>query len=352
MTPFSHLIVTGVPGWFGSRFIELLRQHTDPTWRSMPVKLLVQPSHISAAQVLLAELQCTNTDIIPFDLSVPDANISSAFENAQDALVIHGAGIIHPRSSTQEFTRINVDGTQHILTACARANAKKIVLLSSNSQSGCNPHANHRFTEASPYNPYLGYGRSKMRMEQQSIAFATQHNCDLTMLRPCWFYGPRQPDRQSQFFHLIRRGLFPLPGRGSAMRSLTYVDDICTAALLAATSSVSKSKTYWIADQEPYSLREIVETVCACLKEDFNISISPRILGVPSFLSTLCEIADRGIQSAGRYSQPFHVFGELNKHIACSVVRATTELAFKPSRTLREGMRRSIAWCLEHGQTI
>lgn len=352
MTSFSHLIVTGVPGWFGSRFLELLRQHTVPAWRSMPVRLLVQPSHISTAQALITELQDTHTEIIPSDLSAADASISSAFENAQNALVVHGAGVIHPRSSTQDFTRINVDGTQRILTASADANIKKIILLSSNSQSGCNPHVNHRFTEASPYHPYLGYGRSKMRMEQQSIAFATQHNCDLTILRPCWFYGPRQPDRQSQFFHHIRRGLFPLPGNGSAMRSLTYVDDLCTAALLAATSPVSKGKTYWIADQEPYSLHEIIETVRTSLKDDFNLSISPRILRVPSFLSTLCEIADRGIQSVGRYSQPFHVFGELNKHIACSIERATTELSFTPSCTLREGMRRSIAWCLEHGQRI
>jgi nucleoside-diphosphate-sugar epimerase len=42
----------------------------------------------------------------------------------------------------------------------------------------------------------------------------------------------------------------------------------------------------------------------------------------------------------------------MNKTIACSVDKARTELGYEPGVELREGMRRSIRWCLENGQQI
>jgi nucleoside-diphosphate-sugar epimerase len=42
----------------------------------------------------------------------------------------------------------------------------------------------------------------------------------------------------------------------------------------------------------------------------------------------------------------------MNKTIACSVSRAQKELSYKPAVELEEGMRRSLAWCLERGIKI
>jgi nucleoside-diphosphate-sugar epimerase len=42
----------------------------------------------------------------------------------------------------------------------------------------------------------------------------------------------------------------------------------------------------------------------------------------------------------------------MNKTIACSVARAESELGYRPRVELREGMRRSIDWCLANGQQI
>jgi hypothetical protein len=43
---------------------------------------------------------------------------------------------------------------------------KRMIVMSSNSPIGFNPSPDHRFDEESPYQSYMGYGRSKMRMEQ------------------------------------------------------------------------------------------------------------------------------------------------------------------------------------------
>ena len=59
--------------------------------------------------------------------------------------------------------------------------------------------------------------------------------------------------------------------------------------------------------------------------------------------------ADAAVQACGLYHQEVHVLGELGADIACSVRRAREELGYAPKTGLREGMRRSVAWCLERG---
>ena len=62
--------------------------------------------------------------------------------------------------------------------------------------------------------------------------------------------------------------------------------------------------------------------------------------------------------STGRSSAPastsseIHVLSEMNKTIACSVDKARDELGYRPGVELREGMRRSVEWCLANGQEI
>ena len=47
----------------------------------------------------------------------------------------------------------------------------------------------------------MGYGKSKMQMEQNLIDLSRQQkNTNFTIIRAPWFYGPDQPKRQSEFF--------------------------------------------------------------------------------------------------------------------------------------------------------
>ena len=55
------------------------------------------------------------------------------------------------------------------------------------------------------------------------------------------------------------------------------------------------------------------------------------------------------LQSVGLYHQKFHVLGEMDKTIACSIAKAAEELGYAPKVALEEGMRRSIHWILERG---
>ena len=141
----------------------------------------------------------------------------------------------------------------------------------------------------------------------------------------------------------------PIVGGGENLRSMAYVDNICQGLLLCERVEAAAGRTYWIADRRPYTSNEIVDTVERVLRDDFGFEVSGKRLRLPSFVSELAWLADKGLQSVTLYHQKIHVLSEMNKHIACRIDRAEKELGYDPKIELEEGMRRSVQWCLDRG---
>ncbi|MDD5156312.1 MAG: hypothetical protein PHF11_07530, partial [Candidatus Omnitrophica bacterium] len=108
----------------------------------------------------------------------------------------------------------------------------------------------------------------------------------------------------------------------------------------AATRKEAVGQTYWIADARPYTTLEIYSAVAELLEVK---NFKPKFL--PGFSSEIFLRADKILQAAGTYQTEIHVAGEMNKDIACSIDKARAELGYDPKVELKEGMRRSIAWC-------
>jgi nucleoside-diphosphate-sugar epimerase len=344
-------LVTGYPGWLGNRLIRFLGQaHPDlpPDVEALPfsrVRCLVQPGMSTDR---LREI-IPDVEVVEGDIRDPAA-AGRLCARAEGATLFHLAGIIHPRR-TRDLYEVNVQGTCHLISAAAGAGVRRIVATSSNSPAGVRRDGS-LFDETAPYRPYLSYGRSKMLMEKALNEAHRSGALEAVILRPCWFYGPEQPPRQTLFFTMIKQGKAPIVGDGEALRSMSYVDNTSLGLLLAAARSEAAGRTYWIADAEPYSMNRIVSTVEGVLEEDFGIPVAHKRMRLPGFASELAYGIDATLQRAGLYQQKIHVLSEMNKTIACSIDRARAELGYRPAIGLREGMRRSVEWCLANGQTI
>lgn len=344
-------IVTGALGWLGKRLVRLLASRSlDHPWlRALPparIRCLVMPGQAPSELQPMGE----SIEAVTGDLRTAD-NCARLCEGARNGVIIHTAGIIHPRR-VRELYAVNVEGTRNLLGAAAAAGIRRAVIVSSNSPMGYNPHADRLFDEDSPYNPYMNYGRSKMLMEQVAQACARSGAMETVIIRAPWFYGPDQPPRQTLFFSMIRRGKVPLVGDGNNLRSMAYVDNLCQGLLLAALTTRAAGRVYWIADRRPYSMNEIIGTVERLLEEEYHLPVAHKRLRMPSIVSDVAELADFMIQRLGFYHQKIHVLSEMNKTIACSTAKAEKELQYSPTIALEEGMRRSIAWCLEQGLSI
>ncbi|OZH55516.1 hypothetical protein AFK68_04105 [Hydrocoleum sp. CS-953] len=347
----SLVLVTGANGWLGYSLVKALvaglpdceaLRYPQP---DLTIRCFVLPRSDEKPLKALSK----HIEVVSGDLRNPE-DCERFCQGAEGAILFHTAGIIHPQK-TDEFYQINVMGTENILAAAHRALVKRAVVMSSNSPCGCNPHSDHLFDESSPYNPYMGYGRSKMQMELAIKTFFDAGKIETVIIRAPWFYGPYQPPRQTLFFEMIRSGKCPIVGDGNNLRSMAYTDNLCQGMILAGITPAAKGETYWIADERPYTMNEVVDTVENLLETEFHQICRHTRLNLPSFVSEIALLVDGSLQAIGVYQQKIHVLSEMNKTIACSIVKARRELSYQPMIDLDEGMRRSLRWIFNNKNT-
>jgi nucleoside-diphosphate-sugar epimerase len=151
---------------------------------------------------------------------------------------------------------------------------------------------------------------------------------------------------------MIKNGRMPLTRTAENRRSMAYVDNICHAILRCENSPATHGQTYWIADERPYSMQEIVDTVSRLLRNEFGMTVADEQVRLPSMVFECAQLLDGIIQRTGLYNQKIHVLSEMNKTIACSIAKAKSDFNYEPHIELEEGMRRSIAALLRQGVAI
>lgn len=334
-------VVTGAGGWLGRNLVRALAAEGRER-----IRCLVQ----TPAEATLLEVVSPAVDPVVGDVRDP-STVAEVFDGMAGATVFHAAAVIHPDSKVRELFDVNVGGTGHVLDSARRAETGRFLHLSSNSPFGANPSPEHRFTEESPFSPHLSYGASKHEAEVLVQRAHDRGDVESVILRPPWFYGPHQPERQTTWLRTVRRGRFPLVGDGTNRRSMVFTGNLVHGLLCAEVAEAAPGRAYWIADPEPYAMTEVLATVRQAFEAE-GLPVSGGQPRLPRAAGVIAEQVDRAVQSAGRYVQAVHVLGELKDTIACDVTRAREELGYDPPTTLLEGMRESIRWCRSRGLAL
>jgi nucleoside-diphosphate-sugar epimerase len=332
-------VVTGAGGWLGQNLVRALAPERTR------VRCLVH----DAGDAPLLELAGANVEVVIGDIRDPAA-LDTLFDGVGPATVFHSAGVIHP-ARVRDFFDVNVAGTQLALDRARRASAARFVHVSSNSPFGANPTPLDRFDQDSEPHPYMGYGASKLEAEQLVLRADGSGDLPATIVRPPWFYGPFQPERQTTWFRAVAKGRFPMLGDGSQQRSMVYTGNLVDGLLRAEVAAAAPGRAWWIADAEPYPLAEILATVRRALEAE-GVTVSGGQPRLPRLAGVVAEKLDGFIQGRGRYQQALHVLGELKDTIACDISASRKELGYEPEVSLFEGMRASIRWCLDRGYQL
>ena len=210
-------LVTGVPGWLGSRLTSVLTNPNDP---------LNHFSGYSDREVRCFVLPGMNaTGINHAEIIAGDVRDADSLHRALDGVetVFHLVGIIHPKKISDLYA-VNREGFRNLLNAAEAAGVRRVVFVSSNSPAGTNKNRNILMKESDTPQPYKHYGISKLEAEQIGLDFVKRGRIEVVIVRPCWFYGPGQPDRQTRFFRMIKSGKPLMFGDGkifAACRMLT-----------------------------------------------------------------------------------------------------------------------------------
>ncbi|CAM3494083.1 NAD-dependent epimerase/dehydratase family protein [Nocardioides zeicaulis] len=344
LAPPGMTVLTGAGGWFGQAYLRALAEPAPrhgPVGRSGTVRALVRdPAEVPGVLAALPGCEVHVGDV------ADEVVVARLLDGADGASVVHAAGVIHPER-VADFERVNVGGTRTVLDAAARAGARRVVHVSSNSPFGVNV-AGDRFRQHEPYRPVLGYGGSKMRGEQAALARHDPDGLETVVVRPPWFQGPHLPERQVRFLRMVRAGRFPVPGSGEQQRSVVHVDNLVQGVAFAERCRDAGGQAFWVADPEPLRLVDIVSTVQDAFEAE-GLTVRRGHARLPAAASALAERADAFLQARGRYVSELHVMGELRHSIACDVSATRDVLGYAPRVGLLDGTREAIRWCLAHG---
>jgi nucleoside-diphosphate-sugar epimerase len=152
-------LITGTPGWLGTRLVQVL------TGRVPELSALSQPDRTRRIRCLVmpgvdpSPLPASErVELVAGDLRARD-QVEAFCTDAAGATLYHCAGLVHPARYVRDLHDVDIDGTKHLLQAAERA----------------------------------GIGHE----------IQARGKLDTVILRPAWFYGPGQPERQTTFFRMI-----------------------------------------------------------------------------------------------------------------------------------------------------
>lgn len=330
-------LVTGYPGWLTGRLLGLLGKAPAAAWQEELARYRWRVMVAPGAQVDRASLPPSVAEVCVGDVRDPNA-VRQAVQGAE--LVLHAAGLIHPRRIAELYA-VNRDGAAGVALAAARAGVRRLVFVSSNAAAGFAPDAATPRRESDPPRPASHYGRSKLQGEQ--ALWQALGTVQGVVLRPTTFYGPHFPRRHLRAYQLAQSGrpLFIGDGRNSV--SLVYLDDLVAGVGLALTRPEAAGQTYFLAGEKPYLWQEVFLAMGRAL----GVQARPRHL--PGRIAVLCNALDRGLGALGYYSLHLHLAGEATRHMGCCIDKARQELGYCPAVGLDQGMGEAVRWAREKG---
>jgi len=257
--------------------------------------------------------------------------------------VIHLAGKAHALAEVAqdetEYFRINTEGTRRMLEAAKRAGVRSFVLFSTVKAVGDRPNGPDTgpVDENWDAEPDTPYGRSKR--EAEKLVLEGGYVPHPVVLRFCLVYGPSPKGNLSKMIDAVRRGRFPPLPEVSNRRSMVHIDDAIAAAILAAERPEAVGQTFIVADNEPFSTRQLYEWISNAVGRP-----------VPRWTVPLCVL--RALGKTGdvigrvrgrRFVFDSDAFEKLVSSAWYSSAKIQRELGWKPAHTLRESMPEIVA---------
>ncbi len=329
--PFENLMVTGGCGFIGSNFIRFLLGRPDFRGRIVNVDALTyagNPENLDGV-----EAQFPGRYVF-HKADICDAGtLKDLFDREDIDAVCHFAAESHVDRSIkrpESFIFTNIVGTFNLLEAArARGDAFRLMHHVSTDEVYGSLGPEGLFTETTPYHPNSPYSASKAASDHLVRAYHETYGLPVTLSNCSNNYGPYQfPEKLIPLMVLNAREGKPLPvyGDGKNVRDWLYVEDHCEAIWTIMTRG-ARGETYNIGGAQEMENIAIVGMICDILDE---------LLPPPDGRSRrrlITHVPDR----------PGH-----DRRYAIDFGKLHAELRWSPRESFATGLRKTIAWYLEH----
>jgi nucleoside-diphosphate-sugar epimerase len=228
--------VTGGSGFIGGRLVEVLAN------QGFHVRVTTSDFRHCARVSRLA------IELVKADLSDHEA-LSRAVAGCN--VIFHAA--YRFGGAPEEERRVNLDGTRTLAEAFLKEGGRRFVHISSITAYG--EPRDGEITEESARRPSRdAYGNIKQEIERALLQLHQIHGLAVTILQPTIVYGP-----YGYFFTIrpleeLRSTRIALPAGG--LCNAVYVDDVVSAAMLAAEREAAVGEMFIISGSSPTTWRE------------------------------------------------------------------------------------------------
>lgn len=330
------IIITGGAGFIGSNFVlDWLAQSDEPIINLDKLTYAGNLHNLSSVSEnprhIFVQGDIGDTQLVSRLLNEhrPRAIINMAAESHVDRS-IHGP---------EDFIQTNILGTFRLLESVrsywlelesnARANFR-FLHVSTDEVYGTLEKNDPAFTETHGYQPNSPYSASKASSDHLVRAYFHTYGIPMLTTNCSNNYGPFQfPEKLIPLMIVNALAGKPLPvyGDGLQIRDWLYVTDHCRAICRVLEAGIP-GETYNIGGWNEKANIEIVQTICALLEEYHPGS---------NFQRLITYVKDR----------PGH-----DRRYAINAQKIERELNWKPTETFDTGIRKTIAWYLNHPQWI
>ena len=326
------LLITGGAGFIGSAVVRLAiaRGHE-----------VVNLDALTYAACLENVASVSGSEKYAFEhVDIRDrAALDGVFAKHKPDAVMHLAAESHVDRSIDgpaDFIETNVTGTFNMLEAArsywvqaGKPEGFRFHHISTDEVFGSLPNDPEvKFTEDTPYDPRSPYSSSKASSDHLVRAWHETYGLPVVLTNCSNNYGPFHfPEKLVPVIILNALAGKPLPiyGNGANIRDWLFVEDHADALLLVLEKG-ELGRSYNIGGENERTNLELVKTLCAILDQK-----RPKDSG--SYADQITFVADR----------PGH-----DARYAIDPTRIRTELGWRPSVTVEEGLERTVDWYLDN----
>jgi nucleoside-diphosphate-sugar epimerase len=322
----TEVLVTGGNGFVGRHLVRALQQRGDN------VRVLALPGEKTAwleergAAVYRGDVRRPET------LGEPMRGVEGVF---------HLAAMMDVWRPVAHYRAVNVTGTENVCRAAIAAEVRRMIHVSSSSVYGMAlGRPAHEGFQLAPFpDPYPMTKAEGDQLVQRLIA---EVGLPAVIIRPDQIFGPGDELHFSRTADRLRAGKGIVVGVGSNALPLVYVSDAVQGILLALDHDRAVGQTYNIANDEPLTQQQFLETIAK------EVGARPPRLHVPyhvlyaaghaaEILATLTRRRHRPIIT--RLGAAF--LGTDNRY---AIDKARRELGYRPGVSLSEGIRLTADW--------